>query len=173
MTLRRIKLKVGIVEVEVEGEQGDLDKVAINLLGRATELPAIGGEATNKIAKPEIDYDLGDTDGRKNGNTNREPTMIMLANIRGCKTGKDLTRVACEYIHFVKSKPFFDRHDLVKEMKKAKSFYKKSFANNIKFHYLKPLQEHGILSERTPGVFFLTNEALKAASPYFAELGLT
>ena len=173
MTLRRIKLKVGIVEVEVEGEQSDLDKVAIDLLGRATELPTKGGEATNNIAKSEQDYGFGDVEGRKNNSISREPTMTMLANIRGCKTGKDLTRVACEYIHFVKSKPFFDRHDLVKEMKKAKSFYKKSFEGNIKFHYLKPLQEHGILSERKPGVFFLTNEALKAATPYFAELGLT
>lgn len=175
MTLRRIKLKVGIVEVEVEGEQSDLDKVAMQLLASSGDLPFVSSQIgfdKGSLNRTQSDQTIGqgNTASEVGRVTGRKPRMASIAYDRGCKTGKELALVACEYIHFVKLKPFFDKQDIVTEMMKAKTIYKKSFKVNLKPYYLKPYIKSGILVENNEGVYSLTSEAIKNAEAYFSNL---
>lgn len=175
MTLRRIKLKVGIVEVEVEGDQSDLDKVAIDLLRRASELPSI--VVSEPIASPKKSENRQNHEQSDNFlvttkivSANRKPTMTVLATNRNCKTGPDLARLACEYLHFVKSQHIFDRYEVLAEMQKVKSLYKKSFQTNIYHYHLKSLARKGILHEHKDGYFSLSDKAKKIAEAYFSKV---
>lgn len=174
MTIRRIRLKVGIVEVEVEGEQGDLDKVALNLLTRSSELPAV--YAQESVTTPREDqngrkrvHDRLDDHTGKGRSVNRKPTMATLASSRKCKTGPELARLACEYLHFVKSQPVFDRYDVLSEMKKVRSLYKKSFQSNVYHQHLKSLESKGLLRRHDNGYFSLSSTAVEIAESYFSE----
>ncbi len=172
MTLRRIRLKVGIVEVEVEGEQSDLDKVAMDLLASSGDLPFVStqigfdkdslnqNQSNHNNSRGTAVSEVGRFSGRK-------PTMASFASFKGCKTGKQLALAACEYIHFVKLKPVFDRQDIVIEMMKAKAIYKNSYRGNLKPYYLKPFLKSGILVENNEGVYSLSSDAIKEAGVYF------
>ena len=173
MTLRRIKLKVGIVEVEVEGEQSDLDRVAMDLLASSGGLPFVStqiGFDKDSLNQNQSDHNNGRGIAVSEASrlSSRRLTMANFANFKGCRTGKQLALAACEYIHFVKLKPVFDKQDIVTEMMKAKAIYKKSFKSNIKAYYLKPFLKNGTLVEYNEGVYALTSEAIKNAEVYFS-----
>lgn len=172
MTIRRIKLKVGIVEVEVEGEQHDLGKVALNLLTRAIELPAVSTFSNSDNDYSDINQENPDIScfisrAEIPSIAGRKQSMASLAKFRGCETGEHLVRLACEHLHFVKSKYVVSRKEILSEMKKAKPVYKSSLQNNISTQYLKPFLEDGFLKKREKGDYSLTNQAIKTVHVHF------
>lgn len=174
MTLRRIKLKVGAIEIEVEGEQSDLEKVAFDLLDRASSITATGITAVATSQNNKSHYS-GNQSAElvitgKSNTEGRKITMASLAAERNCKTGPELARLACEYLHFVKSKHVFDRHEVLAEMRNVTSIYKKSFKANVYHYHLKSLASKGLLREYDSGNFSLTAKAVKSAKTYFSKL---
>lgn len=168
MTLSRIKLKVGIVEVEVEGEQSDLDKIAMDLLASSGDLPFVStqiGFDKGSLNQSQSDHTIGrgNTVSEAGRFAGRKPTMASFVSFKGCRTGKHLALAACEYIHFVKLKPVFDKQDIVTEMKKAKAVYKNSHKVNLKTQFFKPFLKSGTLVESNEGVYSLSSEAIKEA----------
>jgi hypothetical protein len=127
----RIRIKVGAIEVEYEGEEKFIKD----------ELPALIKTVAvlHEKAGPALLPPGGDA-GRQTGGVAGSGglTTSQVATKLGSKSGSDLALAASAHLSLVKGKPQFTRAEIVKEMKSATSFFKKTFVSNLS-NYLKTL----------------------------------
>jgi hypothetical protein len=128
--MSRISVKLGELEIEYEGEQ---EFITDGLLNFAKEFVATTGECAVASSVSELQKE------RKGGVS--LPTSSIAQRL-GSKSGSDLAVAAAAHLVFVKKMDQFSHTELLAEMRKAKTFYKKSFHSNLGNH-LKTLVNAG------------------------------
>lgn len=154
----KIRIRLGEIEIEYEGDESFLTKELPKLLAVVSELPVkscasdspgtdagIGGNGTGKSDVPEL-------------------TTGSVAAKLSAKSGTDLILAASARLTFVAKKQKFSRQEITKEMKSASAYFKKSYVNNLT-KGLNALVKSGKLLEPSSGAFALsaaTRESLRA-----------
>jgi len=172
MTTRRVKLKLGLAEVEIEGEQDDLHEEALSLLERMVDMvpfeppqesPAVVLNSMSNSPTLALENEVT-TSGKY------DFSVDMIANNRNCASTSDLAVAADIYLHFVLGQNEFDRNKILEAMKSATSFYKANMRNNHT-KTLRSLVKNEVLLARASGKYALSNATRTSAETSLAELG--
>lgn len=116
----KIRLKVGDVEAEYEGDPAFMRDGLIKLMEEAVE--RFGGHAK---ATPIHNRPTHTSDGVHPHSTNT------VASILGSKTGGDLAMAAAAHLTLAKDQARFTRKQILEEMQGAATFYKSTYSNNL------------------------------------------
>jgi hypothetical protein len=145
----KIKIKVGQVEVEFEGSEEFLSKELSVLLKNVSSLSA--GLPTDPAGDPPNDQ-LSPPGGDIQMTTNSIAAKLSV------KSGSDLLVAAATHLAIVKRASTFSRQQILKEMKTATSYYKKSYSTNFT-KYLKTVTDAGTLIESAANAYALSAKA--------------
>lgn len=121
----RIRIKLGHVEIEYEGDSSFLKKELLETVKEILQLqksvpvgesplPAAPAAAANSGGGGKFDH-----------STDTVSTLI------GAKTGTDLVVAAAAHLYFVKGKEKFTRQEIIAEMRTAPSYFKESYVGNL------------------------------------------
>lgn len=127
MTSAKIRIKVGMMELEYEGDPsfltGGIEALLVtmgDLAGRVPQEPA--PTATPETAK-------GSSPAGQNGSVAFSTTTI--AAHHEAKTGPELMICAMAQLELVQHKASYSRSDILAEMKNAPSYYDKNMSSNM------------------------------------------
>ncbi len=146
----KIRIKIGAIEVEYEGDHGYLVDDLPKLLAKIVELrdnsvlgdPTPGEDApTNTTVKPPA-----------------TGTVAAIAAKLGVKSGSDLIIAAATKLTLVDGQDRFSRKSLLESMQTASSYYKQSMSSNLT-KFLNGLLKDNRLTEPSSGYFALTPSA--------------
>ncbi len=145
-TMTRIKISIGSVQIEYEGEPAF---IAEGLIGLATQVFDLANQAgvRTEISGPS---DYAPSASNENISTNT------IAQILGVKTGSELALAAVAKIIVVNKKPLADRQSILDEMKEAVTFYKESYSSNLS-SYIETLVKARRLNIVSRGTYGLAN----------------
>jgi len=117
----RIKIALGSLEMEYEGDQAFIEGSLLTLAERMIELSQ---RLPSETASEEP--------GRAQPSPQRpELSTNTIAQIISAKTGSDLALAAIAKINIVRASPTAARQDILDEMKQATTYYKDTFAGNL------------------------------------------
>lgn len=154
----KIRIKLGEIEIEYEGDESFLTKELPQLLAVVSELHVKSGATDSSGSGSKSGSNgAGDADVP-------ELTTGSIAAKLSAKSGTDLILAASAHLTFVAKKQKFSRQDITKEMKSASAYFKKSYVNNLTTG-LNTLVKSGKLLEPSSGAFALsaaTRASLKA-----------
>jgi hypothetical protein len=117
--MSRIRVALGGIEIEYEGEQSFIED---SLLTLAERLISMNGGVTPLRSKFER------TDTPK---SDLEASTNTIAQIIVAKTGTDLALAAVAKINIVRNIPAASRQEILEEMKQATTYYKDTYASNL------------------------------------------
>jgi hypothetical protein len=116
--MSRIKLTLGNLHIEYEGEQEFIESslltLASGLLELAERVPAVESVPGTAAQKSKIDL-----------STNT------IAGIISVKTGSDLALAAIARINIVKGQPTAARQEILDEMREASTYFRDGYAGNL------------------------------------------
>jgi hypothetical protein len=121
----KLKIKIGPVEVEYEGEEKFL-KEELPVL-----LKAVSALSQCNVLSSDFENEKQETPSKTQGHQNKQLSTSTIAGKLSCKTGADLIEAAAYHLVTVTGAGSFSRSDLIKEMRSAKSFFKKSYVSNL------------------------------------------
>lgn len=150
----KIRIKVGEVEIEYEGEEQFLKQELTGLLTAVAELHNAVGAPHKKI--PPAATTQSDTAAT----SNIKLTTTSIAHKLSVKTGPDLLIAAAAHLTLVKHQPTFPRQQLHDEMKSATSYYDKNYSANLSKHFTSALKGNK-LTESAKDTYALTADAIK------------
>ncbi len=122
----KFNIKVGNVEVEYEGPEAFLNKKLPELIDHIAKIKGTDFGDGSVVATKSAGISE-----HKTSHAKITGTINTVASKLECSTGKDLLLAAAAQLTFVSGKATFSRRDLHEEMKKAKSYYKKTFFGNL------------------------------------------
>lgn len=128
----KIRIKMGDVEVEYEGSETFLREELRELLSGVLELHREREESGDGSGNHQGSTEEQSPAATVSGTTNTFAAKLSVAK------GSDLVIAAAARITLGLGQESFTRGDLLKEMKTAKSYYKKTYSNNLS-SYLKSL----------------------------------
>jgi hypothetical protein len=120
----KIKIKVGDVEIDYEGDAAFLKE---GLLAVCQELSKLN----EHIPAPRTPQHHKPQDDRGGGKTVGKHSTMDIANALGAQTGPDLVMVAAAYLHFTEGKPEFTRAEILTAMKTATGYWHENYAGNL------------------------------------------
>jgi hypothetical protein len=153
MTIK-IRMKMGPIEIEYEGSENFLKEELPELLRAVSKLYKESGltdKSYSKMTKPD-----DQTVTEKEQPAQLEATTGSIAAKLQCKTGPDLILAAASRLTFVLGKEKFTREDLIKEMKSASSYYKKTYSGGNLTKYLSNLLKKCKLNEPSQNNYSLS-----------------
>lgn len=150
MTMK-LKIRAGNVEVEYEGPEAFVNKKLPKLISDIAKI-----EVTDIIPSDESD-EKGDKKDKNGSKVKFTGTTNTVASKLVCKSGPDLIVAAATRLTLVLGKNSFQRQELLKEMKVASSYYKKSYEKNLTQN-LKPLLKSNKLNEIAKDTYSLSAE---------------
>lgn len=154
----KIRIRLGEIEIEYEGDESFLTKELPQLLAVVSELHLKSGATDSSGSESESGTNgAGDSDVL-------ELTTGSIAAKLSAKSGTDLILAAAAHLTFVAKKQKFSRQEITNEMKSASAYFKKSYASNLT-KGLNALVKSGKLLEPSSGSFALsatTQASLKA-----------
>ena len=145
-----IRIKMGAVEVEFEGDEQFLRNELLQVVSETIELyrnAGVAGAAETGV------HSLG-TKGRVTG------SAAAIATRLGSSTGSDLILAVAAHLSFVEDKSTFGRQEILDEMKAAAAYYKRSYGANLT-NYLQTLRNAGKLNELGKDTYALSSETRK------------
>jgi hypothetical protein len=119
----KIKIRVGEVEIEYEGDAAFLEK---GLLDVCKQLSALNEQIPAAPIPPHKVHE--DRGGVKSVG---KLSTVTIANLLGSKTGPDLVIVAAAYLHFSEGKPEFTRGQILDAMKSATGYWEENYSKNL------------------------------------------
>ena len=126
----RIKIKVGAIEVEYEGEEKFIKDELPGLIKAVAALHAKTGAVSPEAATTEETGSPTGTGG-KAGVNKALLTTSTIAGKLSSKTGPGLVMAASAHLGLVKNKTQFTRSEISAEMKSATAFYNKNYGKNL------------------------------------------
>jgi len=155
----KIRIRMGDVELEYEGEDSFLKDGLPDLLQSVAELHASltplreseqagsgdGGETETAITKSEHQLQM---------------SINTIAAKLSVKKGPDLVLAALAHSELIEKKDRTTRTDMITEMRNATSFFKPSYIGNLSLN-LSGLIKGGKVNELSKDVFALTDDAKK------------
>jgi hypothetical protein len=139
----KLRIKMGPVEVEYEGEENFLKEEFPQLLSAISslykqsnfEIDSKSGAAANDNAPPS-----------GAGKALIKATTSTIASKLGVKTGSDLIIAAAANLTLVQQKDSFTRQEISDQMKSATAFHNKNYISNLS-SLLTTLVKNGVLNE--------------------------
>src|SRR5689334_15090022 len=133
----KIRIRMGDVEVEYEGPHSFLGTELPKLIATLTQLRPV---TKSKQVDDKDDDDEGADDeppaSTSNGSKSVQATVGAIAAKLGVKSGPDLIIAAAAKLSIVDGLGSFARKDLLKAMRSATNYFKKTYRNNLS-QYLK------------------------------------
>ncbi len=117
-----IKIRLGNLEVEYEGDQEFIESGLLDLISELKEAAPVA--SAGFASAPG-----GNGDGSSPGGFGH--TTSQIAQIMSVSTGPDLAIAAAAHLTFVKGQTHLQRADILKEMKGAPSFYNDNYSSNL------------------------------------------
>lgn len=152
--MSKIHIKVGNLEIDFEGEEDFIKKDLLGLLEKITGL--FKKEDFIQLLETKEEKSIG----KQKVGTRFKLSTNAIARKLGAKTGPDLTLAACAHLSLVEKKETFSRNEILSDMKKATSYYKKSYGNNLT-KYLDSVSNSGKLIERGEKEWALSDNAIR------------
>jgi hypothetical protein len=119
--MTRIKIAIGTVQIEYEGDQEFIESGLLGLAAQIFELASSSNTLPISSSPSEISSSTPD----ENLSTNT------IAQIISVKTGSDLALAAVAKIIIINKRPVADRQSILDEMREAVTFYKESYSSNL------------------------------------------
>lgn len=172
MTSAKIRIKVGSMELEYEGDPSFLTGGIEALL---TTMGSLAGQVPEE-ASPEPATPVPPVNG--DGNANGAPavggaftfsTNTIAANL-GAKSGSDLVICAMAQLELVQGKVSSSRAEILAEMKNAKQYYKQTMSNNLSKSFSTLISAKRI-NEGAKDSYALTAAERKSIEAKVAEIG--
>jgi len=158
MSISKIKIKLGAIEVDYEGSETFLKGDLPQLLAAVSDLYSKSKSALESTASETLPVD---TASQPNVQQKKiEATTGSLAAKLNVKSGPELVLAAAARLTFVLDLPTFSRQKLIDEMKTATAYYKASYLSNLT-QLLNNLVKDGKLNEPSQGNYALTAPSLK------------
>lgn len=148
----KIRLKIGQVEVEYEGD--------FSLLKDSSNLIEVVSEFYEKhIATLPNHISLDHSKDIDPLKVDREFDFSIntIAGHLNAKDGKDLVMATATYLTFIEKKDVFARKEILDKMKEAPSYYKDSMSKNLT-NSLKSLMEKNCLNQNKKGFYCLSQK---------------
>ena len=144
---------MGSIELEYEGEERFLKEELPDLLGTVKKLGDVRARAEGKAGSETEEPAAA-------GSHQQSLSTSVIASRLNCRQGADLIEAAAFYLIGVLKKETFSRDELIREMRSAKAFFKKSYVNNLS-NYLKQLISGQRLNEVGTDIFSVPHDVLK------------
>jgi hypothetical protein len=145
--IQKLKLSVGAVQIEYEGDLSQLKTCVSDLLEVISNgAPSAMASHANRSADSQIGTSLA-----ANGNAKIQATTNTIAGKIGCNSGPDLIKAACVQLTLVQGKDEFTRQEIINEMKTS-SYHKENYVGNMSAS-LKSLIKANFLNEKRKDVF--------------------
>ena len=154
----KIRIRLGEIEIEYEGDESFLTKELPQLLAVISELHVKSGATNSSGSGSE-----SGTNGAGNAEIPELTTGSIAAKL-SAKSGTDLILAASAHLTFVAKKQKFSRQEIINEMKSALAYFKKSYVSNLS-KGLNALVKSGKLLEPSSDAFAMsatTQASLKA-----------
>lgn len=168
MTISKIKLKFGNIEIEYEGEQqyliSDLDALLSKIDGFSQHF--FDQEVTIPSNEPQRSVEKAISNQSQN---RLEFTIGPLAAKLNVKTGPELVICAIGHLHFVGHKETSTRKEIISSIKQAANYYKKTYLSNLSSS-LENLVKQGTLLEKSKDTYSLSAEELQRLETIIAQL---
>lgn len=132
----RIRIRIGSLELEYEGPKDFLPKTMSQALAEFRQV----------AQDPAMKLDQDEEDRKPPPGGGGASSTSAIARKLGCGSGRDLLKAACVKLQVVDSKGECQRKDILAEMRTAKTYYKKSYQNNLS-SYLERMVKDGELNE--------------------------
>jgi len=149
----KIRIKMGPIEIEYEGNESFLKKELRTLLGSVADLYKERKAFEDEGAVDDEAGDIGDVKP-VSGSTGQFALKLK------CKTGADLALAAAGHLAITQHKSSFTRGDLLHDMKSATGFYQKNYSSNLP-KYLRTLAKNDKLKEVSKDTYSLTDAMRK------------
>jgi hypothetical protein len=146
----KLRIKVGEVEIDVEGSEDFLKAEVPILLKAAMDLAKAAPAATNAPNRPSGTTPPGDP--------NLSGTTTTIAAKLSVNTGPKLLIAAAAHLTLVARKETFTREDLLEQMRGASRYYKNSYGSNLSQSLATAISQ-GNLIENTRNVYALSAKA--------------
>lgn len=160
----KIRIKVGDVEIEYDGEAEFLKQELPKLLNSVMDLRpgrTARMDASDKVhAKQHKVLD---------GASQLSLTTNSIAAHLDAKSGSDLLEAAAAHLVLVEQIEPFSRAQLLEAMKSATSYYSKNHASNLSRYIKQAIQKDGPLSERAKNSYALSANARKSLEQKLAD----
>ena len=157
----KIRVKIGQIEVEYEGESEYLKDGLVTLLNDVAEVFSEHSETAKKIEEADAPANVVSMSDKNNLSTNTIATELDVS------TGSDLVIAAASYLYFVQNKETFNRQEILNEMKSASTFYKSSYSGNLS-QSIKRLVQAKRLNLVRKDVYALNQTELNKLKPQIA-----
>jgi len=149
MSTSKIRIRIGQVEIEYEGEHAYLNEDLPKLLETLVELRKKAGGAEDR------DNDADDTSDDKSSKKALTGSVAAIAAKIKAKQGPDLIIAAATKLTLVDKQVTFSRETLLTAMRSAPGYYKKSYAKNLSIS-LQRLLTAGRMTESSTDNYALT-----------------
>ena len=150
----KLRIRIGEVEIDYEGTEEFLKQELPQLLKTAMELHKASGAPPSSSSPPAPRGSGGGTGGGSGKHLSL--TTASIAASMAAKSGSDLLLAAAAQLTLVGKTETFSRQQLLTEMQGAKSYYKKSYSQNLSKYIKTALQKDGPLSETGTDAYALT-----------------
>lgn len=151
---RRIRIKMGPVEVEFEGTEKILKDELLDMVKAVSNLYQ---ESGGKLQSD--DSGSGGGGGSGSGGIHKGSTNQFAAKLGGSTGGKLVTAAGAK-LHFADGKASFTRTDLLKQARAATTYYKKNYSTNLT-KILAGLVKNGTFNEPSDKTYALSDETIK------------
>ncbi len=161
----QIKVKIGAVEIEYEGDEKVGKQELLELLNRASEISreyhSVSGRSTpaDPGAQPGV--------AAPNQGTRTGTPQGFAAKLRA-RNGPDVILAAAAYLTVVEGEETFTQRQLGDEIKTAAGFYKEAMSKNLSKN-LQRMVKSGELSPHGKGKFALTATTRKSLEAKLAD----
>jgi hypothetical protein len=165
----KIKIKVGAIEVDYEGDPAfltsGLNELIKNVAEIHKEIPesrAVAQLAQKENGSKPLEHE--------NGSSSITLTTSTIASRRDANSGPELAICAMAHLELVKGLAKCDRKSILEEMKSAGAYYKGTFSNNLSSN-LSSLVKSKRINEVGSGIYCLTAGEKKKIEAAIAEHG--
>ncbi|MBU6298185.1 MAG: hypothetical protein KGJ79_18195 [Alphaproteobacteria bacterium] len=146
----KLRIRLGEVEVDYEGDEDFLKKELLGFLKTAIELYRVSNDA------PRPDAAKAKPSGQhSSAHHGLSLTTGSIAAKLESKSGSKLLKAAAAHLTLVKKADSFSRQQLLEEMQSATSYYRATYSNNLTKYIKTALQKDGFLSEIAKGTYAL------------------
>lgn len=159
----KVRIKVGDVEIEYDGDAAFLKQELPKLLSAVMELHPSRAARGDAPDKGQTKHKAPDGVGHFSLTTNS------IAAHLDAKSGSDLLEAAAAHLVLVEKIEPFSRAQLLAAMKSATSYYSKNHASNLSRYIKQAIQKDGPLSERAKNSYALSASARKSLEQKLAD----
>ena len=160
MTMTKVRVRIGQVEVDYEGDEAFLDSKLMDLVEKLRVVAAKQPAQPAPTLAPQVG-----SGAKPPVSTGQMMSTRTIATKLAAKKGPDVGRAAVAHLGLIKGKETFSRADIHDEMKTATGIYKVAMFGNLS-QILTSLVSDGVIIDTGNEVYALTpggDKALRGA----------